>query len=111
MALLFRQGEVSRWLTGRGVDLAAVEAAFPGCGWPLGPPLSWPSEPPDPSDAGTVIAVDPDSEQLGQLGSRQTDGRLLCAIVLRGGGVGEWLAREGIDVGSVETAFPGSGWG
>lgn len=34
-AILLREGRVSAWLRERGVDLDAVEATFPGSGWPL----------------------------------------------------------------------------
>jgi hypothetical protein len=36
-AILLRDGHVARWLRAQGVDAAAVERGFPGCGWPPGP--------------------------------------------------------------------------
>jgi hypothetical protein len=109
-ALLLRRGEVAHWLTSRGVDVAAVEAAFPGCGWPPEPPLSLLHQPPDASDATAHIAVDLEGLHLGHLGNCDADGRLLWAIALRKGRVGEWLVGHGVDAAGVETAFPGSGW-
>jgi hypothetical protein len=32
-AIVVRAGRVGAWLRGLGVDAAAIEAAFPGCGW------------------------------------------------------------------------------
>jgi hypothetical protein len=32
-AILLRDRQVAEWLRSRGIDAAAVEAAFPGTGW------------------------------------------------------------------------------
>lgn len=97
-------------MAGRGVDRLTIEAAFPGCGWPLDPPLSWMHQPPDPSDPAAVMTVDLDDLRLGELGDRDADASLLCAIALRRGRMGHWLAGHGIEAADVEAAFPGSGW-
>jgi hypothetical protein len=47
---------------------------------------------------------------LGQLGSADTDARLLSAILARGHRVGQWLHESGIPLDAVEAAFPGSNW-
>lgn len=109
-AVLLRRGRVAKWSAGRGVDGATVEAAFPGCGWPLEPPVSWMHQPPNPSDPTAPFTVNLGDRLLGQLGYRDADASLLWAIALRGGRVGDWLADYCVDARDVERAFPGSGW-
>lgn len=109
-ALLLRGGEVARWLEARGAGRAALSAAFPGCGWPLDPPLSWPHGPPDPSNPTAVIEVDLQRLRVGSLGDTAADGRIVCAIALRRGQVGRWLSSLGVDAADIEAAFPGAGW-
>jgi hypothetical protein len=109
-AVLLRRGRVASWLAGRGIDRPTVDAAFPGCGWPLDPPLSWIPPPPDAADAAAVIALDLDELRLGNLGDREADAALLWAIALRPGRMSRWLRDRGIVADDVETAFPGSGW-
>lgn len=110
MAVLLRRGPVAQWLIGRGVSPTTVESAFPGWGWPLDPPLSWPEQPPDPSDWGAVVAIDIDGLPLGNLGERDADALLLLAITLRQREVSGWLASQRVDAAHLDTAFPGSGW-
>jgi hypothetical protein len=109
-AVLLRRGSLAQWLVGCGVGRSTVEAAFPGCGWPLDPPLSWIYQPPEPSDPEATMTVDLDELRLGELGDRDADASLLWAIALRQGRVGRWLAEHGVDADAVEVAFPGSGW-
>jgi hypothetical protein len=47
---------------------------------------------------------------IGALGNSRVDARLLTAILLRGGAVGEWLGDQGITTAAVEEGFPGSNW-
>lgn len=83
---------------------------------PTGPPPAPPGlgEPPggdpDPSDPGPPIVVMLDDLGLGDLGNAVVDARLLQAILLRDGTVARWLRSVGVDLGSVEAAFPGTGW-
>jgi len=109
-ALLLRGGPVAAWLASHDVDAVVVSAAFPACGWPLEPPLSWRDQPPDPADREAPFTVALDALALGGLGDRGTDASLLWAIARRPARVGEWLADHGITAESVEQAFPGAGW-
>ena len=104
-ALLLRGGPVAAWLALHGVDAVAVGAAFPGCGWPLEPPLSWRDQPSDPADREAPFTV-----ALDALGNRGTDASLVWAIARRSAHVGEWLAVHSITAESVEQAFPGAEW-
>jgi hypothetical protein len=110
MAVLLRGAAVAQWLAGRGVDRAAVESAFPGCGWPLEPPLSWPESPPQPSDRDAHLGVELDSLRLDELGTEHGDARLLWAVTSRAGRVSAWLNDHQVDANAIERAFPGSGW-
>jgi hypothetical protein len=101
MALLLRRGEVAQWLEARSAGRAAVSAAFPGCGWPLDPPLSWMDQPPEPSNPAAVIDVDLHTRHLGILGDAGADARLLCAIALRPSQVSRWLSSLGVDAADV----------
>ena len=60
--------------------------------------------------AGPPIAVRLSDLLLGDLGNQRVDARLLQAILLREGAVGEWLRSQGIDPDAVEHGFPGTRW-
>jgi hypothetical protein len=109
VAVLLRDGPVAQWLRDRAITRRDVEAAFPGAGWPLYPPLSWRHEP-DPSNDASPIEARLDTMVMGNLGSSDADGRLLIAILLRNREVAAWLQSRGVDVDDVEAAFPGSRW-
>lgn len=109
-ALLLRGGAVAAWLVSRGIHRGAVEAAFPGSGWPLQPPLSWRDSVPDPADAEAPISVELRRVPLGDLGDRAADARLLNAIALRRRDVSDWLRLHGVDTPDIESEFPTSGW-
>ena len=109
MALLLRGGPVAEWLTANSVDAAAVQFAFPGCGWPLQPPLSWRDQPPDPRERDARLNVWLDDLELGELGDRDTDAPLLWAIARRPACTGRWLADHGVSAAAVEHAFPNAG--
>jgi hypothetical protein len=90
---------------------AAKSARPPGGPRPPAPPATGePGRSPDPADPGPPITVRLDDLLLGDLGNARVDARLLRAILLRDGRVGEWLRSRGIDADAVESAFPGSGW-
>jgi hypothetical protein len=83
----------------------------PGGPVPPAPPATGePGRGPDPRDPGPPIPVRLSEELLGDLGNGRVDARLLTAILLREGAVGEWLRSRGIDPEAVDDAFPGSGW-
>lgn len=79
---------------------------------PPAPPTTGepPGRGPDPGDPGPPITVRLDDLLLGDLGNQRVDARLLHALVLRDGRVGQWLISQGVDVDAVERAFPGTGW-
>jgi hypothetical protein len=110
MAVLLRRGAVASWLEARGVSRAVLESAFPDCGWPLDPPLSWTHQPPDPSNPAAVVDIELHRRLVGELGDTAADASVLSAITLRRGRVSEWLASLGVDAAEVEAAFPGSCW-
>ena len=51
-----------------------------------------------------------DDLKLGDMGNARVDARLLQAILVRDQKVAEWLRNRGVQIQSVEEAFPGSGW-
>jgi len=111
VAVLLRDGEVSRWLRFHNIDVEAVQAEFTGASWPLQPSLGQPGKSePDPCDLRADLDIWLDDMHLGRLGEASTDARVLNAILLRGWGVGSWLQASGITIDAVETAFPGSSW-
>lgn len=83
----------------------------PGGGAPPAPPgMGQPGDGVNPSDPGPPIRVRLEDHVLGDLGSSRTDARLLSAILVRNGRVGQWLRDRGLEVSDVEETFPGSGW-
>ena len=83
----------------------------PGGPAPPAPPgTAEPRDGPDPRDPGPPIEVRLGKRLIGDLGNARVDARLLTAILLRGGAVGEWLADKGITTAAVEEGFPGSDW-
>ena len=82
-----------------------------GGGTPPAPPATGEPRPgPDPADPGPPIPVQLGDLLLGDLGHPRVDARLLSAILVRGGRVGEWLRARGVGPDDVEDAFPGTGW-
>jgi hypothetical protein len=62
------------------------------------------------SPGGRAVSVQLDRLLLGDLGSTQTDARLLSAILVRSGPIINWLRQRTGDAANVERAFPGSSW-
>src|SRR4051812_5242836 len=102
-----RRGVVARWLSQHGVDHTVVASAFPEGGWPLDPPLSWPTRPPDPLDSDVSFSLELVDIWLGELGRPEVDARLLWAIAVRHGRVGRWLAERSVHADDVAVAFSG----
>jgi hypothetical protein len=76
---------------------------------PAPPGTGDPRRGPGPADPGPPILVRVGDLLLGDLGNPRVDARLLGAILLRDGKVGEWLRSRGVDPDHVARAFPGCG--
>jgi hypothetical protein len=77
---------------------------------PAPPDTGEPGPYPDPADPGPPIPVQLGPVLLGDLGNPAVDARLLSALVLRGGRVGQWLQAQGVDLDGIHNSFPDSEW-
>lgn len=69
----------------------------PGGPRPPAPPATGdPGRRPDPADPGPAIPVQLNGWRVGDLGHPRVDAKVLAAIVLCGGPVGEWLDAHGV---------------
>lgn len=100
------------WTAYAPLEPETIGTELPGGPRPPAPPTTGepPSSGPDLSNPGPPITVRLDDLLLGDLGNRRVDARLLQALLMRDGGVAQWLRNQGVDLDAVEKAFPGTGW-